>query len=139
VSRGENGRFLPGNAGRPPGAVSEEKRSLAAVCRELVEGSENVYFEVKGKGRMGLLELVTTRVGALRPSAAGVALQIEFLKLMLAYGWGKPPQKVILESEDDSPDAILRRAMEERNRRLSEGGGAVPDGRANAGTQASGR
>jgi hypothetical protein len=129
TDRGPGGRFLPGNPGRPPGTVDEAKRSLAELCRELTEGSDDVGFTLKLKGqaerRVGLLELVTANVGRLRNTAAGVSVQIEFLKLILAYGWGKPPQKIQLASEDESPDAMLREAMRRRNERLA--GGAASD------------
>lgn len=127
ADRGANGRFLPGNAGRPPGAKDSAKRTLAMVCRELVEGSEDVHFVVKGQ-KVGLLELVTQRVSKLRGGAMGTAVAIDFLKLVLAYGWGKPQQKIVIGDEDESPDAILRQQMKARNERLSAAAASADGG-----------
>lgn len=129
--RDKRGRFITGNTGRPPGAVSSEKRELAQLCRDIILG--NGTSVVGGDGlpdsTPGLLWLTAEHVfGMSNKSAAAAEVRIELLKLLAAYGWGKPPQKVILGDEDDSPDGILRRLMRERNERLRGGGATTGEG-----------
>lgn len=115
-------KFKPGNSGRPPGAVGKKNRPLAQLCREIVEGDAEVCRDLNQKG---LLELVVSQAYGLKSTALAVKVKLDLLEVLLAYGYGKPPVKVVLGEEDESPDGVLRRQMRERNERLkreSEGG-----------------
>lgn len=123
--RGPGGRFLPGNSGRPPGAVSTEKRAIAQICRDLLEGNGSSLPGEDGSAPGVLWQTAEVILGAPPKSVTWAGMRLEFMKVLLAYGYGKPPVKVTLGEEDSSPDGILRELMRKRNQELGERGGAA--------------
>ena len=100
--RTESGQFSTGNPGRPPGAISTEKRELAELCRSIYhEHAADTFREI------------FTRSNRF-PSAASLTLRLEALKFLASRGYGKEPKVVKLASDEDSAIGILLQIARER-------------------------
>jgi hypothetical protein len=89
--------FKPGNPGKPKGAVSFEKRKLAAACRELVEKNASTHFE----------QLFTDE----HPSVQLMKVRQDAIEWAAERGYGRAPLSVKLggKIDPDSPEGVLLR------------------------------
>lgn len=87
--------FKPGNPGKPKGAVSFEKRKLAAACRELVYKNAPDHFQKLFEDKNPSVPLMKVRQDAIEWASD--------------RGWGKAPQTINLGKgiDPNSPEGVL--------------------------------
>ena len=82
--RGPDGKFAPGHAGtggRPPGIPDPRSAEIEAICKEVAESQG------------GFAALLSRFLNSPNPKIA-----LEAVKLLLAYAYGLPRQRIAVES-----------------------------------------
>lgn len=126
--------------GRPKGSIGKQNRALAPIARGLFDEFAEIHFRRLFSGELekgGQVEIEVGENGEIvsvrnirngKASPTVMHLRTDALEFLCERGWGKAPQKIVLEGEgEETPDDILRRLMKQRNDKLARGGAAADE------------